>query len=89
MDSRAQRYCGSYFDVSEGSTRNGQVTCKFLDLAPRPNLYRCLGRSQMMMRTLRQYTCRYTCLYTCLYTGPYSGPYTCPVYDDDADDDDT
>ena len=59
----------------------------FLDLAPRPNLYRCLGRSQMMMmmmmmmRSLRQYTC--------LYTGPYSGPYTCPVYDDDADDDDT
>ena len=29
MDSRAQRYCGKYFDVSEGSTRNGQVTCKF------------------------------------------------------------
>jgi len=26
MDSRAQRYCGSYFDSSEGSTRNGQVT---------------------------------------------------------------
>ena len=28
MDSRAQRYCGSYFDSSEGSTRNGQVSCK-------------------------------------------------------------
>ena len=66
---------------------------QFLDLAPRPNLYRCLGRSvmmmmmMMMMLTLRPYTCRYTCLYTCLYTGPYfgpySGPYTCPVYDDD------
>ena len=28
MDSRAQRYCGKYLDVSEGSTRNGQVTCK-------------------------------------------------------------
>ena len=26
MDSRAQRYCGSYFDSSEASTRNGQVT---------------------------------------------------------------
>ena len=28
MDSRAQRYCGSYFDSSEGSTRNGQVSCE-------------------------------------------------------------
>merc|ERR1712048_1232197 len=26
MDSRAQRYCGSYFDSSEGTTRNGQVS---------------------------------------------------------------
>jgi len=26
MDSRAQRYCGSYFDSSEGATRNGQVS---------------------------------------------------------------
>ena len=28
MDSRAQRYCGSYFDSTEGSTRNGQVSCE-------------------------------------------------------------
>lgn len=26
MDSRANRYCGAYFDSSEGATRNGQVT---------------------------------------------------------------
>jgi len=26
MDSKANRYCGAYFDSSEGATRNGQVT---------------------------------------------------------------
>lgn len=26
MDSKAQRYCGSYFDSSDAATRNGQVT---------------------------------------------------------------
>ena len=29
MDSKAQRYCGSYFTSAEGSTRNGQVTCQY------------------------------------------------------------
>ena len=28
MDSRAQRYCGKYFDSSDSATRNGQVTCE-------------------------------------------------------------
>ena len=28
MDSKAQRYCGSYFDSSDAATRNGQVTCR-------------------------------------------------------------
>ena len=36
MDSRAQRYCGSYFDSSEGATRNGQVSCESFSLGCHP-----------------------------------------------------
>ena len=32
MDSKAQRYCGSFFDSSDAATRNGQVTCRCLKI---------------------------------------------------------